>query len=223
MPSFLVLAAKDLKLMLGLGLGLIQTVLLGLLIIFLFSLSVPIGETITGQAAAALFWLASVFALVLLFNSLYHLEESNNVRSGLILAPISLLSVFAGKALAGALLLFLAQLIFVIGLIVFLEQSLHGQWLWGLGLVLGVDLGLVILGSLLGALSQGQAARESLLSVILFPLLIPMLLAGVHLGGALFSGENPANESQWLILIVAFNAIFCAVALILFPLVFREG
>lgn len=223
MPSFLVLAAKDLKLMLGLGLGLIQTVLLGLLIIFLFSLSLPIGETMTGQAAAALFWLASVFGLVLLFNALYHLEEPNNIRWGLLLAPVSPLSVFAGKALAGALLLFLAQMFFVVGLIVFLGQSLHGQWLWGLGLVLGVDIGLVILGSLLGALSQGQAARESLLSVILFPLLIPLLLGGVQLGGALLSGENLMDQSQWLILILAFNALFCAVALILFPLVFHEG
>lgn len=223
MPSFLVLAAKDLKLMLGLGLGLIQTVLLGLLIIFLFSLSLPIGETMTGQAAAALFWLASVFGLVLLFNSLYHLEEPNNVRLGLLLAPVSPLSVFAGKALAGALLLLLAQMLFVVGLVVFLGQSLHGQWLWGLGLVLGVDIGLVVLGSLLGALSQGQAARESLLSVILFSLLVPLLLGGVRLGGALLSGENPADESQWLVLITAFDALFCAVALILFPLVFREG
>ncbi len=209
--------------MLGLGLGLVQTVLLGLLIIFLFSLSLPIGETMTGQAAAALFWLASVFGLVLLFNSLYHLEEPNNVRLGLLLAPISPLTVFAGKALAGATLLFVSQLLFVLGLIVFLGQSLHGQWLWGLGLVLGVDIGLVVLGSLLGALSQGQAARESLLSVILFPLLVPLLLGAVKLSGALLSGENPADQSQWLTLVLAFDALFCAVALVLFPLVFREG
>lgn len=223
MASFLVLAAKDLKLMLGLGLGLVQTVLLGLLIIFVFSLSLPIGETMTGQAAAALFWLASLFGLVLLFNALYHLEEANNVRLGLLLAPISAIAVFAGKALAGAILLFLAQVVFVLGLIVFLGQSLHGEWLWALALVLGVDIGLVILGSLLGALSQGQAARESLLSVILFPLLVPLLLGGVKLGGALLSGESLADQSQWLMLVLAFDALFGAVALVFFPLVFKEG
>lgn len=223
MAKFLVLAFKDLKLMLGLGLGLVQTVLLGLLIIFLFSLSLPIGETMTGQAAAALFWLASVFGLVLLFNALYHLEEPNNVRLGLLLAPVSPISIFIGKALAGAILLFTAQIFFVLGLVVFLGQNLHSQWAWGLGLVLGVDIGLVVLGSLLGALSQGQAARESLLSVILFPLLVPLLLGGVKIGGALLSGENPADQSQWMVLVLAFNALFCAVALVLFPMVFREG
>ena len=223
LPRFLVLARKDLRLMLGLGLGLAQTVLLGLLIIFVFSLSLPVGETMTGQAAAAIFWLASVFGLVLLFNALYHLEEANGVRLGLLLAPISPGTVFLGKALAGAALLFLAQIFFLLGLVVFLGQSLYGQWASALGLVLAVDLGLVILGSLLGALSQGQAARESLLSVILFPLLVPLLLGGVKLGGGLLSGGGFQDESQWLTLILAFDALFAAVALILFPLVFREG
>jgi len=216
LPRFLVLARKDLGLMLGLGLGLAQTVLLGLLIIFVFSLSLPVGETMTGQ-------LASVFGLVLLFNALYHLEEANGVRLGLLLAPISPGTVFLGKALAGAALLLLAQVFFVLGLVVFLGQSLYGQWALALGLVLAVDLGLVILGSLLGALSQGQAARESLLSVILFPLLVPLLLGGVKLGGGLLSGVGFQGESQWLTLILAFDALFAAVALILFPLVFREG
>jgi heme exporter protein B len=223
LPRFLVLARKDLGLMLGLGLGLAQTVLLGLLIIFVFSLSLPVGETMTGQAASAIFWLASVFGLVLLFNALYHLEEANGVRLGLLLAPISPGTVFLGKALAGAALLLLAQVFFVLGLVVFLGQSLYGQWALALGLVLAVDLGLVILGSLLGALSQGQAARESLLSVILFPLLVPLLLGGVKLGGGLLSGVGFQGESQWLTLILAFDALFAAVALILFPLVFREG
>lgn len=223
MPRFLVLMLKDLRLMLGLGLGLVQTILLGLLIIFVFSLSLPIGETMSGQAAAAIFWLASVFGLVLLFNALYHMEEANAVRLGLLLAPISPSTVFLGKALAGGLLLFLAQIFFLLGLVVFLGQSLYGQWLWALGLVVAVNLGLVVMGSLLGALSQGQAARESLLSVILFPLLVPLLLGGVKLGGGLLSGIGVQDEIQWLTLILAFDALFCAVALILFPLVFREG
>ncbi|GAB6057817.1 heme exporter protein CcmB [Desulfonatronum parangueonense] len=223
MPRFLILAVKDLRLMLGLGLGLVQTVLLGLLIIFVFSLSLPIGETMSGQSAAAIFWLASVFGLVLLFNALYHLEEANSVRLGLLLAPIAPGTVFLGKALAGAVLLFLAQIFFLLGLVVFLGQSLHGQWLWALGLVASMNLGLVVMGSLLGALSQGQAARESLLSVILFPLLVPLLLGGVKVGGSLLSGAGVHDETQWLVLILAFDALFTAVALILFPLVFREG
>jgi len=196
---------------------------LGLLIIFIFSLSLPVGEIMSGQAAAAIFWLASVFGLVLLFNALYHLEEANAVRLGLLLAPISPGTVFVGKALAGATLLVLAQIFFLLGLVVFLGQTLHGPWLWALGVVLAVDLGLVILGSLLGALSQGQAARESLLSVILFPLLVPLLLGGVKLGGGLLSGAGIQEETEWITLILAFDALFTAVALILFPLVFREG
>jgi len=52
------IAAKDLRLAVGGGQGLVQAVLLGLLLIFLFSLSRPTAELVSPQAAAAIFWLA---------------------------------------------------------------------------------------------------------------------------------------------------------------------
>ena len=69
------------------GSGLIQALLLGLLLLFVFSLSQGIGERMSPQAAAAVFWLSSAFCQVLIFNQLYALEEANNARLGLLLCP----------------------------------------------------------------------------------------------------------------------------------------
>lgn len=214
----LALCAKDLRLTLLRGAGLMQALLLGLLLVFLFSLSLDAGDTLSPQAAAAMFWLASAFCQVLLFNMLYALEERGQARLGLLLLPSPVQAVWLGKALAGALLLFLAQGIFVPAVFVFLGQHLGPGWNMALlGIVLG-DLGLAASGSLLGALSVGQSGRESLLSLVLFPLLVPMLLAGVRLVSMGLSPDAVLGDAlRWLGLAASFDALFLAAGLVFFP------
>lgn len=214
------IAAKDLRLVLAGGQGLSQAALLGLLLIFVFSLATPVGQTMPAQGAAAVFWLSSAFGLVLVFNTLYGLEEGSGARIGLLLAPVPVHAVWLGKALAGLALLLMIQVVFGPAVVVFLGQDVQGAVLPVLATVLAVDWGLVVLGSLLGALSQGQAGRESLLSIALFPLLIPVLLAGIRIGAGLFAPAADGEASGWLGLVFGFDAMFTAAAVVLFPFVF---
>jgi heme exporter protein B len=217
----LILAAKDLKLLASGGSGLAQAVLLGLLLIFLFSLAVPVGSEMGPQGAAAVFWLSTAFSLVLIFNSLYGLEEADETRLALLVAPISIQSIWAGKVLAGFVLLLICQAVFLPAVVVFLGQDLRGALLPGLGMLLLADWGLAVLGGLLGALSCGAQSRDAFLSILLFPLLVPLLLGGIRVGGAVFSGDPGEDLSGWLTLAGAFGAIFTGAALALFPFVYR--
>ena len=184
MISFaLTVARKDLLLTFSRGSGLVQGLLLGLLLLFVFSLSQGVGERMSPQGAGAVFWLGSAFCQVLIFNTLYALEEANGARLGLLLAPAPIQAVWLGKALAGLLLLLVAQMFFLPAAVVFLSQEIGALWPVGLGTLLLVDVGMCARGSLLGALSQGGAARESLLSIVLFPLLVPLLLAVLRAAG----------------------------------------
>lgn len=207
---------KDLSLLLARGSGLVQALLLGLLLLFVFSLSQGIGERMSPQAAAAVFWLGSAFCQVLIFNQLYALEEANNARMGLLLCPAPIQGVWLGKAAAGLVLLLLAQLVFLPAAVIFLGQGLYGAALPGVAGLLLVDVGMCALGSLLGALSQGQAARESLLSIVLFPLLTPLLLAGISLGAQSLGAPSPDGPGSWLGLAGAFDAVFLGAGLLLF-------
>ena len=83
----LAMARKDLSLTLARGSGLVQALLLGLLLLFVFSLSQGIGERMAPQGAAAVFWISSAFCQVLIFNQLYALEEVNNSALGSCCAP----------------------------------------------------------------------------------------------------------------------------------------
>lgn len=214
------ITAKDLKLSVSGGQGLVQAVLLGLLLIFMFSLSKPLGGVVSPQAAGAIFWLASAFGLVLVFNDLFAIEEANGARIGILSSPAPVHAVWVGKGVAGLSLLLVSQLVFLPATIAFLGQTIHGPlWLLFTTLVCA-DIGLVVIGALLGALSTGQAARESLLSVIVFPLLLPVLLAGITLFGMCFSPEEVEAYDKWLGLIFAFDCLFAGAGLFLFPFVY---
>ena len=99
----LAMLRKDLALTLARGSGLIQALLLGLLLLFVFSLSQGIGERLGPQAAAAVFWLSSAFCQVLIFNQLYAQEEVNSARLGLLLCPAPRLMDIMGCAACPAL------------------------------------------------------------------------------------------------------------------------
>lgn len=220
LKSSLAIARKDMRLTIGRGGGLVQALLLGLLLIFVFSLSLLPGQRMSPQGAAAIFWMASAFCQVLIFNSLYAHEETNGQRQGLVLAPAPVQGVWLGKALAGFVLLLSAQLLFVPATIVFLGQNVTGYWPHGLGIVIIGDTGIACVGSLLGALSQGRSARESLLCIVLFPLLAPLLLGGIRIGSAVFSGTLAEGVGDWFGIALAFDAIFIAAALVLFPVIY---
>lgn len=217
LKAALLICRKDLRLCFGKGSALVHSVLLGLLLIFIFSLSLGVGEHMSPRGAAAIFWMSSAFCQILIFSTLYAIEEKNGQRQALLLAPVPVQSVWLGKAFAGICLLLCAQALFLPAIIVFLGQSLSALWLMGLGMLVLVDIGSVTIGSLLGALSQGQNSRESLLSIIVFPLLIPLFLGGISLGASVFSGTQVPDMQSWFSMLCAFDAIFISASIFLFP------
>lgn len=218
---------KDLRLILLRSAGIAQALLLGLLLVFLFSLSLDMGERLSPQSAATMFWLSSIFCQVLIFQMLYALEETNGARIGLLLLPVPIQSIWLGKFLAGFVILCLAQLVFIPAMLAFLGQSIGGQVGYAfLGLLL-VNIGICACGSLLGALGVGHSGKESLLSIVLFPTLLPLLLAGISLFALAlvdYSDIVMAVDFQeilsWLGLAMAFDCIFFAAGLLLFPFLY---
>lgn len=219
--SSLAIARKDLRLAFAGGQGPVQAVLLGLLLVFIFSLSAAPGDRFSPQQAMAIFWLCSSFAVVLIFSLLFRFEEENDTATALLLSPLPVQGLWLGKTLAGLVLLLLCQIFFFPAALVFLGLdpggSLHGLLL----MVLGVDLGLCVLGGLIGAMGHGHGAKDALLTIIVFPLQIPLLLSGIRIGVGLMQGTALAGVGEWFGLVLAFDAVFAGAALFLFPHVFR--
>lgn len=221
MRVVLAIFLKDIRLMLADCGNLLESLLLGLLLIFIFSLAQAPGKVCDTHEAAAIFWLASVFCQLLIFNQLYAIEEVNLSRVGLLLASEFPQAIWIGKALAGFVLLLLAQIFFFPGLMIFLGQEVYGDAARLIGAIFLTDIGLAIVGALLGATPQGNGARSSLVTILVFPLLIPLLLAGIGLLQASLSKESSGELWDWWGIGIAFDAIFIGAGIFLFGFVYQ--
>jgi heme exporter protein B len=219
--SSIAIARKDLKLAFAGGQGPVQAVLLGLLLVFIFSLSAAPGERFSPQQAMAIFWLCSSFAVVLTFSLLFRFEEENDTATALLLSPLPVQGLWLGKTMAGLALLLLCQVFFFPAALVFLGLDPGGNPGGLLVMMLAVDVGLCVLGGLIGAMGHGQGAKDALLTIIVFPLQIPLLLGGIRIGVGLMLGGALGAQAEWLGLVLAFDAVFAGAALFLFPHVFR--
>lgn len=217
----LAIAAKDLHLAVRTPGGFFQPLLLGLLLIFLFSLATPPGDSTSPQGAAAIFCIAILFCQVLVFHELYSLEEVNGAREALLLAPAPTQGIWLGKSLAGLTLLAMTEVVLLPATAVFLNQNLVGPLWPAAAALLLADVGMAALGSLLGALGQGRGGRESVLTIVVFPLMIPLMLAAVSLLALTFGAPDAGTAKLWVGVAGSFDAIFLAVGLGLFGLLYR--
>lgn len=213
---------KDFFLLMVRGSALAQALLLGLLLVFIFSLAQGAGDKVPPETAGAIFWLSSAFCVVLIFNQLFALEEINGSRFGLLMSPAPIQGVWLGKAMCGLLLLLILQLVFLPAVMVFLNQSFQGMIFQALFGTMLVDIGMCTLGALLGALAQGHGSHESMLSIIIFPLLMPLLLAGISIYSQILGAVPNTGSSAWIGMAAAFDAVFIGVSLVLFCFIYAR-
>lgn len=219
--SFLI-TRKDLRIALLHGNGTIQAIMLGLILIFLFDFSKNPGEQPSPQEAATIFWLGSIFCQLLIFNQLYSIEEINESRIALLLAPLPVQSIWFGKAIAAFILLLIAQLFFLPAIIIFMSQEITGNMLFAILNLLLANIGICSLGSLLGAISHGKNGRDAVLSIIFFPLLVPLLIAAIRSSAYAF-GDSGEDVLQWIGMSAAYDAVFLSAGLVLFNFLYQGG
>jgi heme exporter protein B len=165
------------------------TVLVGILFNYAIDPSVVEPQAI----AAGLIWLTIVFGGMLGLGRTFSLEEEEGAFQGILLSPIPRDAIYLGKVVANFIILtVVTALIFgVFALFFGLEFGGHPVALTGV-VLLGI-LGFVALGTLFSAISSGTTMGDTLLPILVFPLLIPLVIFGVTATSSLFAGL-PVSE-----------------------------
>ncbi len=165
-------------------------------------------------------WIAITFAGVLGLNRSFILEQDRGSLEGLLLAPMDRSAIYFGKLIGNLLFIFVVEL-----LLLPLMTVLFNVWLLSPALLLVVALGTIgyaAVGTLFAALSINTRAREVMLPILLFPVMVPVFVAGVQAVSRLLDGETLADIFRWVQLLVAYDAIFIAAAMLLFDYVVEE-
>ena len=154
-------------------------------------------------------------------NRSFVVERDRGVLDGLLMAPIDRSAIYFGKMIGNVLFISAVEIIVVpVFMILFNQPVAVLPWLVGV-IILGT-IGFASVGTLFSAMAVHTRAREVLLPIMLFPVVVPVMLAAVRLTAGILDQTPFEDISHWLTLLVAFDAIFIAASFMLFEYVVEE-
>ena len=199
-----------------LGTMLVFALTVTLVFVFAFDLSVAMRS----QAAPGVLWVTLCFAGTISLNRSMSLEKDREGFDGLLLAPVDRTAIYFGKALVNWVFLLIIAAIILPLYALFNNINLFSGGL--VGVILLGTLGYILTGTLLSALSLQLRTRDMLLPVLLFPVIIPMLLAAVRASTILLQGGMQGELSTWLSILGGYDLLFAAVGLLVFDKIIEE-
>jgi heme exporter protein B len=217
MPYFRAVAAiirKDLTIELRARESLALMLLFGVMTVVLMNFGLRLRIESMRPLAPVVLWLAIALAGTLGLNRSMASEQANGALDNLLLAPHDPGYVFVGKALANALLMTITGLILLLLLAVLFDERILSA-----GVALSVLLGSLAyagVGTLAAMLSSATRSRDSMLPILLFPLLLPLLVAAVQASAGFVDGVSFADYGPWLGVMTAYGVIFWAAGTLLF-------
>lgn len=199
--------------------GLNAVAFMGILVLLLFGFALGPDTEALRSAAAGAMWLAILFSGVLAFNRSYQLELDGGALESLLLYPGSRKAIYLGKLIANLVFVLIVEAIVIPAALVLYQVSLPPGWPAMVGVTVLGTVGFVALGTFYSAMSSRSRAREVLLPLLLFPMLIPVLLAAVESSSALLAGDPMSEAGAWVRLLSAFDIIFLVASVMAFEYV----
>ncbi|HEY5218405.1 MAG TPA: heme exporter protein CcmB [Gemmatimonadaceae bacterium] len=186
---------------------------LGITILILFGFALgPDVQTLRDAAAGAI-WLSALFAGVLAFNRSYQVELESGALDQLLQYPGPRWVIYVGKLVANAIFVGLILVIVIVVGIVLFQVRIPSAWPSLIGVLVLGAVGLVVLGTFYAAMASRSRAREVLLPLLLFPMLVPVLLAAISASKALLVGDIMQEAGAWIKLLAAYDLIFLVATL----------
>jgi heme exporter protein CcmB len=179
--------------------------------------------TALDEVAAGVLWIAIAFAGTLALGRIFERERQNDTLRALLMAPVDRPALYLGK-LAGVTLLLAAVEVVVVPLVGLMFQAplLRHPWLLA-GLLAAGTLGFAGVGTLFAAMLGRARSRDVLLPVLLYPITIPVIIAGVRGTAALFQPDADLPMARlWLAMLLFFDTVFITLCLWTFEPVMTE-
>ncbi|MFM7263574.1 MAG: heme exporter protein CcmB [Acidimicrobiales bacterium] len=190
------------------------------MVMFAFALD---NEGILQRVAPGLVWLATLFSMLVVVQRSFAVESADGALDALRVAGVDPAAIFLGKSVALMVQLFLLEVVLVAAAFVLygVEPTAAG-WLEAFVTMVAATVGLGFVGTLYGGLAAGARGRETLLPLLLLPVVAPVLIGATRATEAAFGsgGATVAEGWPWIGLLAVFAVVFGAVGSVAFgPLV----
>lgn len=157
-----------------------------------------------------LLWVTVLFTSLVGLGRVFQAEEEDGAFAGLLMAPIPRGVIFLGKWWGNLALTVVVELLLLPLMLLLFNVDIWDRLPGVIGVLLLGSMGLTGLGVLLAAMTQAARARETLLALLLLPLVVPLLIAGVQATAAIIQGGEALDA--WIRLLVIFDAVYLSLA-----------
>jgi heme exporter protein B len=166
------------------------------------------------DAAAGILWIAIAFSGTLALGRTFERERYSETLRALLLAPAPRAALYTGKLLGMLALLGLAELLLVPLIALLFAAPLFARPLLLAALLAGGTIGFCAVGTLFAAMLVRARSRDVLLPILLYPIIIPVIIAGVRGTAALLDATpDEATAIMWIGVLAAFDMVFVTLAL----------
>ena len=187
--------------------AIVSTLFFAAVVLLLFGFALGPDAARLAAAAPGLLWLAVVFAGILAVGRLHLLETDDGALEQLARYPVSRRAIYAGKALAGFVLMLVLGLVVLAAVgILFAVDVLSALPALVATVVLGA-IGVAAVGTFYAGVTVRLRAREVMLPLLMLPVLAPLLLGAVKATSAALGGDPFGELGAWLQLLVAFDLV----------------
>ena len=175
------------------------------------------------DAAAGILWIAIAFSGTLALGRAFERERQGETLRALLISPIDRPALYLGKLLGILILLAAVELLVVPMVALMFQAALFDHLLLMLGLLAAGTVGFAAVGTLFAAMLVRARSRDVMLPVLLYPITVPVIIAGVRGTAALLQPEaDEAMARAWLAMLVFFDVVFVTLALWTFEPVMTE-
>jgi heme exporter protein B len=188
-----------------------------LLVIVIFSFSFDLRVENIVQVAPGVLWVTFAFSSTLELSRSMAVEMENGCLDGLFLAAMDRSAIYFGKMLGNLVFLSIIEAIMLPIFSVVFNLNLVRPLLL-LTVFLGT-IGFAAVGTLLSAMAVNTRAREVMLPVLIFPIILPLVVSAVKVTGGILDGVALSEFAHWLQFLVAFDVIFLVVSYMTFDFV----
>ncbi len=189
-----------------------------LLVLVIFNFAFDLHVDNKSAVAPGALWVAFIFASLLGLGRTIAAEREQGSMDRLLLCPVDRKAIYLAKLLGNLLFIGVVEIIVLPVYAALFDVPLLASGL--IPIVLLGTLGIAIIGTLFATMAAATRARELLLPILVFPLIVPIVIGAVRATEALLVPAS--NEPPWLGLIIAFDIIFLSVSMLTFQYVIEE-
>jgi heme exporter protein B len=189
-------AGKDLRIEARSRVTLQQVIPFGLVVLLLFAFALDPDRGVLRRVAPGLFWITVLLGALLAVSRAFAVEAENGASDALRLSGLDAAGIFLGKAAAIAVELLALETVLAVGVVIFFDVDIASIGPLALA-SLAATVGVAATGTLYGVLAAGLRVRETLVPMLLLPVVSPVLLGATHGRGSGCSRSSRCSTWPW--------------------------